>query len=153
MKDTRFKKGNQFAKGLTNSGVPKVYTKEYIESLIPDLEAWAKTDDAIIFNEWIVTRGFHQQRCSEFCQVSAEFAEVYKRAKQTVGMRRERKAMLGEFKNDSMIKMMAHVYDPEYFQSLITLKKAAQENQQPQQINVVLQGRAKPAKKRKKRKA
>jgi hypothetical protein len=136
----KFQKGNQLGKG-PNSGVPKVYTKEYIDALIPDLLAWAKTDDAIIFNEWICTRGFHQQRCSEFCQVSTEFAEAYKQSKLMVGMRREKLAMQGKV-SEGMVKLLHHNYDPEHFQSLIDLKKASQvDNAQPTTVNVVLSGR------------
>lgn len=148
-----FPKGNQLAKGSTTNGAPKIYTKEYVDSLIPDLTEWAKRDDAIVFNRWIATRGFHQQRCSDFCQVSQDFMEAYKQAKLTVAMRREELAMQGKL-DAGIVKHTMHVYDAEIFQSLIDLKKAGQpDSQQPATVNVVLQGRnakAKTAAKRKK---
>lgn len=140
MADHHFKKGNQLSKGLTNNGVPKIYTKEYVDSLIPDLVEWSKRDDAIVFNRWIATRGFHQQRCSEFCQISKDFAESYKQAKLLVAMRREELAMQGKL-DAGIVKHTMHVYDNEIFQSLIDLKKASQSNDQPTTVNVVLSGR------------
>jgi len=73
-------KGNKYAVG-NNGGVPKTYTKEWLEKEAQAFLDWMELPDSIFFKSFAIERGYSPQRLTEFADQSNVFAEVLKRAK------------------------------------------------------------------------
>lgn len=61
-------------------GRPKVWTKDAIEALADDLDAWAKDPSAMFLASFCRDNGTHRQRLYEFAKESPKFADSLKRA-------------------------------------------------------------------------
>ncbi len=72
-------KGNKYAVG--NSGLPPVYTQEWLIEEAENFREWMKKEDSIFFKSFCVERGYSPQRLTEFSEKCPEFSEVYKLAK------------------------------------------------------------------------
>lgn len=75
-------KGNQYAKGNTTSGRPKIYDEERIEEEAAALLEWIKHPTSLYIGVFAAQRGYDRARLSEFARENKVFALAYREAKQ-----------------------------------------------------------------------
>lgn len=74
-------KGNQYAKGLTTSGRPEIYTEEWLKQEAKDLLEWIEKPDSYFLNGFAFRRGYDPTRFHDFKLKSDEFSKAYQFAK------------------------------------------------------------------------
>lgn len=84
---TSFKHGHRFSVGNHNSGRKRLY--DYKE-LAKDLDQWSLRDDALSLYSWTDDKPFLAQDLRDFAAREPIFALALKKAKERIGLRRER---------------------------------------------------------------
>jgi len=74
-------RGNNYAVGA-KSGRPKKWTRERINALIPDLEAWMKLPTSLYLKEFLCNFGILATEAEIFCARSKEFKTAWNLARQ-----------------------------------------------------------------------
>ena len=116
----RLRKKNQPPKN--KGGRPKgskgasKYTPEFIEEERKALDKWAEAKkETLNFNFWlgdfVVERGYHRQRLSEFAEESKVFSDTLKKAKQIQENKIVKGALLNKFNPSMAIFALKNVAD------------------------------------------
>lgn len=105
-----FAKGNQCAKGLTNSGRPCRFDLEEEARLLIE---WANESDSLVLRKFSAIRGYSgPDKMFEYCKQSDEFRNAYNMAKVLIGARREEWLMKGKG-HPAPFNRYAALYDKE----------------------------------------
>lgn len=79
-------KGNQYAKGCTTSGTPKIHTKEFIEKVRKDMEKWVKKPSSLFLEQFTGEMEYFvdPKKLSEWASKHEEFSETLTKVKKTL---------------------------------------------------------------------
>ena len=58
-------------------GVPKIYTKEFIDKEADELTEWMKKKENMFIEEFAFERGYSYKRLSEWAKENQRFADTY----------------------------------------------------------------------------
>ena len=98
-------KGHEPYPGCETGGRPKTYTQEFIDAEADALEKWMQQPDSIYFKRFAFSRGYSQQRLSEFAEISIKFAETWDRVREWQEIRLAEGGLTSEF-NASFCKFV-----------------------------------------------
>lgn len=74
-------KGNQYAKGSTTNGRPKLWTDDAIENEAAALIEWIKGDNGLYLDSFARQRGYSRQRLYEWEKTNNVFADALMHAR------------------------------------------------------------------------
>jgi len=94
-------------------GRPKVWTEEAAAELGRRFIEWAKTDDAIVIEEFLAAEGVHYDRSMHLQADYEIFRECYRVAQQMIGARREKLGLQGHI-DSAIVRKTAPLYNPRY---------------------------------------
>lgn len=76
---------------------PKYWTTERVELLADELDAWSKTDDALILSEFASRNDFNNKIMCKLCNENPYFRVSHTKAMRRISERRERGALTKDF--------------------------------------------------------
>jgi hypothetical protein len=114
-------KGNKNAVG-NEGGRPQIWTEKVLDELAKDILKWADLPDSIVIKCWAVDHGIHQDMLPDLKKKSIKFCLAHNIAKDKVGCRREKLALLGEL-DAGIVKCSMATYDREHLEMLKELKR------------------------------
>ena len=91
--------------GCETGGRPVKYTPEFIETEAEALEKWMEKSGSIYFKRFAFSRGYSQQRLSEFAEQNVKFSETLARAREWQEIRLVEGGLTNEF-NGSFCKFV-----------------------------------------------
>ncbi len=98
-------KGHEAYEGCETGGRPKKYTNEFIENEAIEFEKWMQQPGSIYFKRFAFSRGYSQQRLSEFAEVNEKFSETLARVREWQEIRLAEGGLTNEF-NASFCKFV-----------------------------------------------
>lgn len=109
---------------------------EYLQRLAHEMVEWSQNDDAIKLSQFFSERYVVRDVWSDWMRRCPELADAAEIAKANIGLRRERKALNGEF-NASIVMTTMPLHCPEYKEWRQSLKP--KEEQQRGDIRVFIE--------------
>ncbi len=129
-------KGHAPYPGCETGGRPKYWTDERIEEEAKLLIEWAVQPDSFVLGKHYGKRGYHYWHAMSWTKENKVFEEAKKLALTIVGARREEMALLGSLDN-SIVKKLLGMYDPEVKQYEIEIKQKENEGQTIESMMIV----------------
>jgi hypothetical protein len=109
-------------------GRPTEWTVEKIEAEADYLVEWAEKPDSIVLGTCYGSRGYSYVDANEWAKENKKFGKAKAHAKTLVGARREIGGLINKL-NPGIVSRTMPMYDPEYNEHVMALKKNQSESE------------------------